>query len=235
MELHGQHDDRGLLNPRGHRAILDEFGGSGTAARRRPRRLAGARRRAQKALAAGGGRAWLRSAPRRTSCATRSPSLMRWHPQPGEEAALDARSAVRCRAAERIRADVQRAHEVLGDQGAEGAMRDALRWLDGAADRAEGALDAPHGRAGARDGGAGRGAWRGSPRRSRRWPSTRWNWSAPRSGCSRSGRWRASTMWRRTNLAGFAEQSARETGGARRGRCRSRKAAAEPEGGAGGL
>ena len=26
MELHGQHDDRGLLNPRGHRAILDAFG-----------------------------------------------------------------------------------------------------------------------------------------------------------------------------------------------------------------
>lgn len=26
VELHGQHDDRGLLNPRGHRDILDEFG-----------------------------------------------------------------------------------------------------------------------------------------------------------------------------------------------------------------
>ncbi|MFN3607417.1 MAG: AAA family ATPase, partial [Cypionkella sp.] len=25
VELHGQHDDRGLLNPRGHRAILDSF------------------------------------------------------------------------------------------------------------------------------------------------------------------------------------------------------------------
>jgi DNA repair protein RecN (Recombination protein N) len=26
VEIHGQHDDRGLLNPRGHRALLDEFG-----------------------------------------------------------------------------------------------------------------------------------------------------------------------------------------------------------------
>ena len=26
VELHGQHDDRGLLNPRGHRDILDDFG-----------------------------------------------------------------------------------------------------------------------------------------------------------------------------------------------------------------
>ena len=25
VELHGQHDDRGLLNPRGHRALLDTF------------------------------------------------------------------------------------------------------------------------------------------------------------------------------------------------------------------
>ena len=27
IEVHGQHDDRGLLNPRGHRALLDRFGG----------------------------------------------------------------------------------------------------------------------------------------------------------------------------------------------------------------
>ena len=28
VEIHGQHDERGLLNPRGHRALLDAFGGS---------------------------------------------------------------------------------------------------------------------------------------------------------------------------------------------------------------
>jgi DNA repair protein RecN (Recombination protein N) len=27
IEIHGQHDDRGLLNPRGHRTLLDTFGG----------------------------------------------------------------------------------------------------------------------------------------------------------------------------------------------------------------
>ena len=27
VEIHGQHDDRGLLNPKGHRALLDAFGG----------------------------------------------------------------------------------------------------------------------------------------------------------------------------------------------------------------
>ncbi len=31
VEIHGQHDDRGLLNPRGHRALLDAFGRLDTA------------------------------------------------------------------------------------------------------------------------------------------------------------------------------------------------------------
>jgi DNA repair protein RecN (Recombination protein N) len=30
VEIHGQHDDRGLLNPRGHRALLCGFGGIGS-------------------------------------------------------------------------------------------------------------------------------------------------------------------------------------------------------------
>src|SRR3954451_24299448 len=32
VEIHGQHDDRGLLNPRGHRDLLDNFGKLETAA-----------------------------------------------------------------------------------------------------------------------------------------------------------------------------------------------------------
>jgi DNA repair protein RecN (Recombination protein N) len=31
VEIHGQHDDRGLLNPRGHRALLDSYGNISTA------------------------------------------------------------------------------------------------------------------------------------------------------------------------------------------------------------
>ncbi|WJY18095.1 DNA repair protein RecN [Alteriqipengyuania flavescens] len=31
VELHGQHDDRGLVNPRGHRALLDRFAGADVA------------------------------------------------------------------------------------------------------------------------------------------------------------------------------------------------------------
>ncbi|MET0370288.1 MAG: AAA family ATPase, partial [Sphingobium sp.] len=32
VEIHGQHDDRGLLNPRGHRALLDAYGRCDTGA-----------------------------------------------------------------------------------------------------------------------------------------------------------------------------------------------------------
>lgn len=45
--------------------------------------------------------------------------------------------------AEKVRSDVIRAHEVLGHQGAESALSDAVRWLDGAADAADGALEQP--------------------------------------------------------------------------------------------
>ena len=31
VELHGQHDDRGLVNPRGHRALLDRYAASDVA------------------------------------------------------------------------------------------------------------------------------------------------------------------------------------------------------------
>ena len=36
VEIHGQHDDRGLLNPKGHRALLDAFGRVDTARSRPP-------------------------------------------------------------------------------------------------------------------------------------------------------------------------------------------------------
>jgi DNA repair protein RecN (Recombination protein N) len=140
VELHGQHDDRGLLNPKGHRAILDEFGALGPL-REKVRAAWQAKGRAQKALAqAEAAMAAIRAEEDYLRHAVAELDALA--PQAGEEAALDARRRA-MQAAERIRADVQRAHEVLGDQGADGALRDALRWLDGAADRAEGALDAP--------------------------------------------------------------------------------------------
>jgi len=138
VELHGQHDDRGLLNPRGHRALLDAFAGAeGALAKTRAawRSAAGARRdlgAAEARLAElQAEEDFLRHAVK---------ELDDLSPEPGEDAALDARRRL-MQGAEKIREDVARAYEALGLDGAEGRMGDAARWLEGVADRAEGALD----------------------------------------------------------------------------------------------
>ncbi|MEL6618580.1 MAG: DNA repair protein RecN [Pseudomonadota bacterium] len=140
IELHGQHDDRGLINPRGHRDILDAFAGNDalrTKCRAAWRTAAAARRALAEAEAAVAAiqaeEEFLRHAVS---------ELDALDPQPGEEAELDTKRRV-MQGAERIREDVSRAHEILGHQGAEGAMSDAMRWLDGVIDKAEGHLDAP--------------------------------------------------------------------------------------------
>ena len=146
VELHGQQDDRGLLNPRGHRVLLDDFGALGgllsdTRAAWRARAAAQADLdRAEAALA--GLRAeedFLRHAV---------DELNRLDPQPGEEDALDRRRRL-MQGAERLRTDIARAHAAItgpdgaSNGGAETLAADALRWLDGAADGVDGHLDDP--------------------------------------------------------------------------------------------
>ncbi|HQY45171.1 MAG TPA: AAA family ATPase, partial [Paracoccaceae bacterium] len=138
VELHGQHDDRGLLNPRGHRQLLDAFAGSDPSATRAAwSALAEARRALAEAETAQdrlkADEDFLRHAVG---------ELDRLDPKPGEEAELDARRRA-MQSGARIRDDLARALQALGPQGAEGQMSDATRWLDAAADRAEGRLDAP--------------------------------------------------------------------------------------------
>ncbi len=140
VELHGQHDDTALLDPRAHRRLLDDFAddASGLAAARAAWAALGAARRdlaeAEAAFAAARGEEdFLRHA---------TGELDRLAPEPGEDAALDQRRRL-MQGAARIRDDIARARQALGPEGAEGAMTDARRWLDGAADRAEGTLDAP--------------------------------------------------------------------------------------------
>lgn len=135
VELHGQHDDRGLLNPRGHRQLLDSFAGLDLSALRRAWR---ARAEAREALATAR-EALERAQVEEEYLRHAVTELDKLNPLPGEEATLDARRRL-MQGAERIRADIGRAHGALSD-GAEGAMRDALRWLEGASDKAEGRLD----------------------------------------------------------------------------------------------
>ena len=138
VELHGQHDDRGLLNPRGHRDLLDAHGGHDL----------GPVRRAWRDLRAA--ETSLQEARARIDALSEEEDYLRHAvaeldalaPEAGEDEALDARRRL-MQSAEKIGADISRALEALGPQGAEGMMGDALRWLDGAADPAEGRLDDP--------------------------------------------------------------------------------------------
>ncbi len=136
VELHGQHDDRGLLNPRGHRQMLDAFAGLDLA----PLRAAWAAwGQAKKALGlAEGALAAVRAEEEFLRHAVAE--LDKLNPEPGEEATLDTRRRA-MQAAEKIRADVARAAHAISDQGAEGLMLEALRRLEDAADQAGGALE----------------------------------------------------------------------------------------------
>ena len=137
IELHGQHDDRGLLNPRGHRQLLDAFGGHDDLLAR----CRAAWRDWQ------GAREELKEAEARIGELKTEEDFLRHavsefealEPEPGEDASLDARRRL-MQAGERISADVSRAHAALGSEGAEGMMRDAARWLETAAEDAGDAL-----------------------------------------------------------------------------------------------
>ncbi len=140
VELHGQHDDRGLLDPKGHRAILDEFGGYAETAEavRSAWRTLGAARKAHGAAQAALAEVQAEEDFLRHAVA----ELEKLAPVAGEEAELDARRRM-MQSAERIRDDIAQASNALGYDGAEGAMAQAMRWLEGAAERADGRLDAP--------------------------------------------------------------------------------------------
>jgi len=138
IELHGQHDDRGLLNPRHHRDLLDAFGGLETQVSK-VRSAWADLSAARKALA---------DLQTRMTEAKAEEDFLRHAvaeldalaPEEGEDEALDARRRL-MQSAERIREDISRAHQALGGDGAEGAMGDALRWLEDSAYKAEGRLE----------------------------------------------------------------------------------------------
>jgi DNA repair protein RecN (Recombination protein N) len=135
VELHGQHDDRGLLNPRGHRSLLDSFAGHDL----QPLRAAWrARSVARSALAQA--EASVAAAQAEEGFLSHAVAeLEKLAPEPGEDAHLDARRRT-MQASARIRADIARARTALGE-GAEAAIVDAHRWLEGASSQAEGLLD----------------------------------------------------------------------------------------------
>lgn len=126
VEIHGQHDDRGLLNPRGHRQLLDEFGNLDTG----PVAAAhGAWKAAEAALAdavnqlanEARDRDWLEfSVAELTALAA----------EPGEEEELAVRRSAMQRG-EKIAGDLQGIADLLeGSEGGLSRLRQAARILE---------------------------------------------------------------------------------------------------------
>ncbi|KEO87388.1 DNA recombination protein RecN [Erythrobacter sp. JL475] len=131
VELHGQHDDRGLVNPRGHRALLDRYAGIDLPALER-RWAAWAKAEAQ--LSEARGEVEQAKADQDLLIAHLA-ELTALEPQAGEEARLAA-----------TRADMQKGEKLAGDleelrhvwEGSDSplaALRVAARKLDRIADQ----------------------------------------------------------------------------------------------------
>jgi DNA repair protein RecN (Recombination protein N) len=133
VEIHGQHDDRGLLNPKGHRALLDLFGkldltpvsSAWVEVARLTQELANAREAAE---AAERDRDWLQHA---------SSEIAALAPEPGEETSL-AEQRASMQAGEKAAESLTGLDELLGgSDGALAQLRLAARRIErGAADHA---------------------------------------------------------------------------------------------------
>jgi DNA repair protein RecN (Recombination protein N) len=126
VEIHGQHDDRGLLNPRGHRALLDSFGRIDTSEleaawielERLGTELAEAR---EAAAAAERDRDWLDHAAKEIAALA---------PEPGEETTLSEERAA-MQAGARAGETLTGLDELLGgSEGALALLRTAARRIE---------------------------------------------------------------------------------------------------------
>jgi DNA repair protein RecN (Recombination protein N) len=141
VEIHGQHDDRGLLNPRGHRALLDGFAGLDTSAAEHAYRSWG---EAEAALARARGE--LEAAERDRDWLEHSVAeLRKLAPEPGEEETLANLRATMQKGA-RLAEDIGAAGQLLdGSDGGLSLLRQAARRLEriaGEHDRLSDALSA---------------------------------------------------------------------------------------------
>lgn len=133
VEIHGQHDDRGLLNPRGHRALLDAYGRIDTEdceAAYRDWRAAEARLAAtrEEIELAARDRDYLQHAVG---------ELTKLAPQPGEEEEL-AELRANMQKGARLAEDIGAAEQLLeGSEGGLALLRQAARRLERIADEHE--------------------------------------------------------------------------------------------------
>ena len=126
VELHGQHDDRGLVNPRGHRALLDRFARADVAAVE----AAWDKRRIAREALDGARAAIARAAEDRDLLLAHLAELTALEPQEGEEEQLaEARAAMQ--KGEKLTDDLEALRALwAGSDSAPANLRGAARRLD---------------------------------------------------------------------------------------------------------
>ena len=133
LEVHGQHETIGLLDPRTHRALLDQYGDCGpvlSAVAAAWTSLKEARTRAEALREQA-----TRSGAESEELTLRLAELDRLDPREGEETALAQQRALLA-AGEKTMADLSAARSALGGEALSSRLSQALRALERARDRA---------------------------------------------------------------------------------------------------
>ena len=138
IEIHGQHDDKGLLDQRSHIHLLDMF-----AANNSQRELV---KEAWKKLKKA--EKELQDEQKKFSTFEAEESFLRYSldelirvdPKEGEEQELDAKRRM-MQSAEKIKDDILKAQNAVGVNGAESLILDAMRWIETASGKSDGPFD----------------------------------------------------------------------------------------------
>ena len=138
IEIHGQHDDKGLLDQRSHIHLLDMF-----AANNSQRELV---KEAWKKLKKA--EKELQDEQKKFSAFEAEESFLRYSldelirvdPKEGEEQELDAKRRM-MQSAEKIKDDILKAQNAVGVNGAESLILDSMRWIETASGKSDGPFD----------------------------------------------------------------------------------------------
>jgi len=136
LELHGQHDDRGLLNPRSHINLLDNFGDINIS---KLRSLWKSYKQTEIKLH-NAKLAFSKSEHDNEYINHSINEIQELAPEQNEDELLDIKRRS-MQTSQKIRGDIEKASELLSLNGAEGSLTDAIRWIEEISEHADGYLD----------------------------------------------------------------------------------------------
>ena len=138
IEIHGQHDDKGLLDQRSHIRLLDMFAANSSQreavkeAWRKLKKVNNEYQEEQKKFSAfEAEESFLRYV---------LDELTKADPKDGEEQELDVKRRM-MQSSEKIKDDIIKAQNAVGGNGAEGLILDAMRWIETASGKSDGPFD----------------------------------------------------------------------------------------------